>query len=282
MNGYVRMAEPFTGIRPEPLPTSGVHRLVFLVERSDPTGSRRVIGRMVFRGYVPHTPGVPGKTPPAAPIPSDSFRFPEGAHLRPIGRLTPLSDSDQTQPALHAIPSGQAYRIISPTDRNLVAPALADVLKELFEQFAVRRGFTPQAPLTIALTRGYAAGDRGHGSGLAVDIASVGGRGFSEWKQDWDRAMTQSKLLPDPEARQAAMAAEASRNLGYQLYRVLMDHGGWRVFNNVVQLFGPWTERLGPWRRLHLEAPSDAQRQMMAEQERIFQAHQDHIHVAIP
>jgi len=87
--------------------------------------------------------------------------------------------------------------------------------------------------------------------------------------------------LPDAEARRVAVAAEARRNLGYQLYRALMDHGGWRVFNDVVQLFGPWTDTLGPWRRLRFDSPTDAQRQLMAEQARIFQAHQDHIHVAL-
>jgi hypothetical protein len=158
---------------------------------------------------------------------------------------------------------------------------LAEALERVFERFAERSGFTPQNPLPITLTRGYEAGDRGHSSGLAADIASVGGRGLREWKQDWDRAVARAGQLPNPEARRAALVGEARRNLGYQLYCALLEQGGWRVFNNVVQLFGPWTDQLGPWRRVRFDRPTAAQRQFMAEQERIFQAHQDHIHVAL-
>lgn len=273
MNGYVRVPEKPGANRPEPRP-AGVHRLVILVEGSDPMRAPCVVERMIVRGYIAQTRSLLGESPidPA---------WPNGAHLRPIGRLSALSDSNEVRPALRAVRSGQAYRITSPSERNLVSPALAAALESLFDQLASSQASTSQAPLPIAFSRGYEAGDRGHGSGLAVDIASIGGRGLREWKQDWDHAVARSKRLPDIEARRAAMAAEVQRNLGYQLYRALLDRGGWRVFNNVVQLFGPWTDRLGPWHRLSFETPTDAQRQMIAEQERIFQAHQDHIHVAL-
>jgi hypothetical protein len=218
---------------------------------------------------------------PVVPQANQPVPFPHGSHLRPIGRLVPFGETAVSAPALQTIKNGQTYRITSAPHRNRVSPALAETIEKVLDQFAVQRGFTSGAPLQVAFGRGYAAGDRGHGSGLALDIASIGGRGLREWKQVWDQAVGRLKEMPDEEARRTALSAEVQRNLGYQLYRALLDHGGWRVFNHVVQLFGPWTDQLGPWRRLRFDAPTDAQNQLMAEQEHIYQAHQDHIHVAM-
>lgn len=76
------------------------------------------------------------------------------------------------------------------------------------------------------------------------------------------------------------MAHQMSANLGYLLYRTLLEQGGWRIYNGVIQLFGPWTPRLGPWKRLHFEYPDETQKRIQLEQEHIYRAHRDHIHVA--
>ena len=272
MNGYIRLSRS-TSPR--------IYRLIVRIEETDPLCGPRVVGRMVLRGFLAPPSTVLGEIPNTTEAASAPTTLPQGAHLRPIARISALSGSPTQVPSLRAVPSGQTYRLVSAQNRNMVSPPLAATLEKIFEQFATSRGFTAQAPLAIAFARGYASGDRGHGSGLAADIAGVGGRSFQQWKQDWDRAVTQSSGLPTAEAKRAAVSAEAQRNLGYQLYRTLLDHGGWRVFNNVVQLFGPWTDQLGPWRRLRFENPTEDQRQLVAEQEHIFQAHQDHIHVAL-
>jgi hypothetical protein len=259
--GYLRRPEPPHTHAAPPPPVGGY--MLLIAARSEPSAAcaPRVIGRIALRGYTdqPAARVVPVRVDPP---------LPPGAHLRPIGRLAPLADAG-APPGLRAVRSGQAYRITSSIQRNLVAPALAQALEEAFERFAASCGLSSQAPIAIAFSRGYEDCDRGHGSGLAADIASVAGRGLREWKQDWEQAITRGTL-----------ADEAHRNLGLRLYRVLLHYGGWRVYNNVVQLFGPWTEQLGPWRRMRLERPTADQQQLLAEQERIFQVHQDHIHVA--
>ena len=99
--------------------------------------------------------------------------------------------------------------------------------------------------------------------------------------------MAAANKLPDPQQRAEAIAAEQQRNLGYKLYKALQAHGGWRVnqggwrvYRGVMQLFGPWTVTDGPWKAMHIDSPTPEQRQRLAEQQWVFRAHQDHIHVA--
>ncbi len=48
-----------------------------------------------------------------------------------------------------------------------------------------------------------------------------------------------------------------------------------------MQLFGPWTATEGLWKTMQIEnASRPYQQQRMADQQWVFRAHQDHIHVA--
>jgi hypothetical protein len=183
--------------------------------------------------------------------------------------------------------SGQAYRISSPPARGAVTPELAEELEAVFGGFAREKGFTPEKPMEIHLTRGFKAGTHGHGEGRAADIAAVGGKSLLHWKREWDRAVADAGKLSDQKQRAEAIAAERKRNLGYGFYKALQDHGGWRVdqkgwrpYRGVMQLFGPWTPTEGPWKAMQIKDPNPYQRQRLADQQWVFQAHQDHIHVA--
>jgi hypothetical protein len=200
----------------------------------------------------------------------------------PAGRL-----SVRPVPTLRPVKDGAHYRLASPALRGLVRPALAQALETVFERFARERGFTAEQPLAIQLSRGFKAGSPGHGQGRAADIAAVGGQSLLEWKRAWDQAMAAAEALTDRGQKAAAIAAEQKRNLGYGLYKALQAHGGWRqnpggwrVYRGVRQLFGPWTATDGPWEAMQLDRPTPAQRQRLADQAWVFQAHQDHIHVA--
>jgi hypothetical protein len=185
------------------------------------------------------------------------------------------------------VQSGERYRITSPSARRQVRPELAGALENVFEQFARERGFSREQPLEISLSRGYKANSHGHKEGRAADIDVVGGKSLLQWKQEWDLALAVAEKLTDPNQRAEAMAAELRHNLGYALYKALQAYGGWRVnpggwrvYQNVMQLFGPWTATEGPWRVMRIESPIPEERQRLADQRWVFQAHQDHIHVA--
>jgi len=81
--------------------------------------------------------------------------------------------------------------------------------------------------------------------------------------------------------------SEQKRNLGYGLYKAFQEDGGWTVeqrgwrpYRGVMQLFGPWTAREGPWKPMQIKDPNPYQQQRLADQQWVFRAHQDHIHVA--
>jgi len=271
-SGYIREPAP-TKVRVARRRPADGYVLLIAARSAAPRSAEQLVmqGRMLGAASGSLVAQNPGPAVPATLSP--------GAHLRPIGRLSPIAEQTGA-PGLRAVRSGSAYRITSSFQRNLVAPPLAQALEELFERFAINSGFSARDPIAIAFSRGYEDCDRGHGSGLATDIAGVAGRGLGEWKEQWDRAAISAQRQPDRAAARAAMALEARRNLGYRLYCALLEYGGWRVYNNVVQLFGPWTSQLGPWRHLNIAQPNAEQSQLIAEQARIFQAHQDHIHVA--
>ena len=99
--------------------------------------------------------------------------------------------------------------------------------------------------------------------------------------------MATAEKLSDPQQRGEAIAFEHKRNLGYGLYKALQEHGGWRVnpngwraYRGVMQLFGPWTATEGPWKAMQIKEPNPYQQQRLADQQWVFRAHQDHIHVA--
>jgi hypothetical protein len=167
-----------------------------------------------------------------------------------------------------------------------VTPALGDALESVFERVAQDFGFTREKPLEFHLSRGYAARSYGHAEGRAADIDAVGGKSLLEWKRDWDRATARAGVTTEPQ-RASAVGGERTRNLGYALYRALLENGGWRVnpagwhvYRGVMQLFGPWTATEGPWKPMRFENPTLYQRQRSADQQWVYRAHEDHIHVA--
>jgi hypothetical protein len=212
--------------------------------------------------------------------------------LRPVGQLVPVIPSLSSQEAadvraLKPVPSGQAYIITSTPAHGSVTPGLAEALKTVFEQFAREQGFTFEKSLAISLSRGYKANSHGHKEGRAADIDAVGGKSLLQWKQEWDRAMSSAQKLDDSKQQAQAIAVERQRNLGYGLYKALHAFGGWRVnprgwrvYRNVMQLFGPWTATEGPWKAMQVKSPTPEDRQRLADQQWVFRAHQDHIHVA--
>jgi hypothetical protein len=219
--------------------------------------------------------------------------YPTTLQLRPVGRLVPVAapqakpNGSPTTRTLRPVQSGQAYRITSLPARGLVTPELAEALETVFERFAREHSFTHEEPLDMRLSRGFKADSYGHGEGRAADIATVGGKSLLEWKQEWDRAIAIAEKLSDPQQHTEAIGVEQRRNLGYGLYKALQEHGGWRVdqmswrpYRGVMQLFGPWTATEGPWKIMQIKAPNPYQRQRLADQHWVFQAHQDHIHVA--
>jgi hypothetical protein len=255
-----------------------------------PPGMVRVCGCLVLVN------GTLGELPVKAAV----HGMPEldGAHrerlrFQPVKRLTPVTTPQRgpvAPPAVHPlrpVRSGRACRITSPPECGLVRPELAEALEIVFEQFAGERGFTAEGPLEIGLLRGFKAGSPGHGEGRAADITTVGGKSLLAWKRQWDRALAAAEKLSDLQQRAEAISAEQKRNLGYGLYKALQAHGGWRVnkggwrpYRGVEQLFGPWTATEGPWKTIWIENPNPYQKQRLADQQWVFQAHHDHIHVA--
>lgn len=243
--------------------------------------------------YISHPSIEPVRNQPESSSPHFTETPSQGLQLRPIGRLIPIARASLAQQqllvprSLRPIRSSQVYRLTSPPARGLVTPELAEALETVFERFATEHGFNSQNPLTIKLTRGFAANSHGHYEGRAADIAVVGGKSLLEWKQEWDQAIADAEKISDPQQRAEALAVEQKRNLGYALYKALQAHGGWRVnpagwrvYHGIMQLFGPWTATEGPWKTMQIKNPNSYQRQRLADQQWVFQAHQDHIHVA--
>jgi hypothetical protein len=198
------------------------------------------------------------------------------SHTQAPGRMTPphvtkpnpssqppTAEQTTRHPALQPIPSGQAYRVTSPSEHSLVTPALASALHQVFEQFAQANGFSAEQPLSIAFGRGTLGL---HRFGRAADIYAVGDKGIGQWAHDWNSAMRQAATAPTPPERARLAAEEQGRNLGYKLYKALQAHGGWaQPPGYPVQLFGPWTRGEGPHKAIS---------------DQMLQAHRDHIHIA--
>src|SRR5262249_1445086 len=83
----------------------------------------------------PEADGARRPAPPRASLPPARLR------LRAVGRLVPVVAPPAVR-RLRPVRSGQAYRIVSPPERRLVTPPLAEALETVFERFARERGFT--------------------------------------------------------------------------------------------------------------------------------------------
>lgn len=145
----------------------------------------------------------------------------------------------------------------------MVTPRLAREIRGVLEAFARRAGFSPASPVTIQFQPGTLGHHKVH---RAADIYGVGGVGIGEWKRRWDRARREAAARSMPEERAAVMCIERRRNLGWRLYRAIVECGRWsQPYGYPIQVFGPWTRSEGPWRFI-----SDG----------LLHAHRDHIHVA--
>jgi hypothetical protein len=300
MRQFVHFMRVYDDSMPEPQLGEGFHGHEnsqdfggYILEQayfSSPPGMVRVLTyRIVLSGKL-------GGSDREVPLPRQS-RFngesPNRLQLRPVGRLVQITSpiiKTGTSPidrSLKPIQSGQAYRITSPPASGLVIPELAEVLENIFERFACGYGFSAENPLEIQLARGFQAASHGHAEGRAVDIAAMGGRSLFEWKQEWERTMANAEKLSDTQEQNGAIVSDKQHNLGYGLYKALQEYGGWRLdpkgwlpYRGVVQLFGPWTATEGPWKEMKIKNPNLFQQQRLRDQQWVFQAHQDHIHVA--
>jgi hypothetical protein len=285
------VVEPETGM---PLLVGRV-RQVFGVVVGEPPAYSEAIPRRHARCRVIPAPAQPR---PVSPLPLPDFveeevPEPERISPRPAARLAPVEVSPEISrpakpaPALRAVASGRSYRVTSPVASCLVVPALAQALEETFEHFAHHNGFSKDCRLDIEFARGLHAAAPGHAEGRAADISAVGGKSLREWKAQWDAALLAGNALAEESEREAALASEQKCNLGYGLYQALRNRGGWRVegpesrgLSGVVQLFGPWTPEEGPWKEISTSKAEEQQLLRMAAQQKVFKAHEDHIHVA--
>lgn len=161
------------------------------------------------------------------------------------------------------VPSGRAYRIVSPLHYAIVTPELAGELQRVLERFAEEAGFRDQRPVSLVFKPGVVGH---HRVGRAADIYDVGGLGLDVWKRQWNESHQRASHMPLPIERQAILTRECHRNLGWRLYKALQNYGRWsQPYGYPIQLFGPWTRTEGPW--IYIS-------------DRLLQAHRDHIHVA--
>lgn len=161
------------------------------------------------------------------------------------------------------VPSGRAYRVVSPPHHGIVTPTLAAELSRVLERFARDAGFTPDCPVSITFEPGTVGH---HRVNRAADVYAVGGIRLDDWKRRWDAALDVARRRSMPEERAAVLRAERRRNLGWRLHRAIIRYGRWsQPYGFPIQVFGPWTRSDGPWRYIS---------------DRLLHAHRDHIHVA--
>lgn len=161
------------------------------------------------------------------------------------------------------VPSGTAYRVVSPPGHALVTRELAAELRRVLERFAEEAGATAAKPVTIFFKPGIFGH---HQVDRAADIYDVNGVGLEDWKRHWDAARCRAAAAGSVLERRLLMQTEQKRNLGWRLYKALQRHGRWaQPYGYPIQIFGPWTRSEGPWRCI-----SDF----------LLHAHRDHIHLA--
>ena len=129
---------------------------------------------------------------------------------------------------LRPLLSGEAFRIISPPQEDLVRRELAEAIENVFETFARTCGATREKPLEIRLARGFQRGSPRHGEGPALEILAVGGKALRAWREEWDKAMEAAEQISNADEKDQATASEQKRNLGFALYKALQKHGDWR------------------------------------------------------
>ena len=129
---------------------------------------------------------------------------------------------------LRPLLSGEAFRIISPPQEDLVRRELAEAIENVFETFARTCGATREKPLEIRLARGFQRGSPRHGEGPALEILAVGGKALRAWREEWDKAMEAAEQISNADEKDQATASEQKRNLGFALYKALQNHGDWR------------------------------------------------------
>lgn len=187
--------------------------------------------------------------------------------IRPVrsGTSIPVRRSrHRDQRPRRPLRSGRFHRVLWPAGVHiLVIPELADHLSLVLEEFAQAAGSTSEGPLRIVLRQGTMGL---HRSGRAVDIYEVGGKGISQWAQEWNAAMQRAAAAKDPQERSRIIDEEKASNVGFKLYKALQNRGGWAQPQGYpVQLFGPWTRAEGPHKGIS---------------DRLLRMHRDHIHVA--
>lgn len=161
------------------------------------------------------------------------------------------------------LPSGRAYRVVSPPVNAMMTRELADEMSRVLERFAIEAGFDDQRPVGVLFKPGVFGH---HQLGRAADIYAVGGVGIDQWKRRWDDACGRAARTAGPAARQIITKIEPVTNLGWRLYKALQSYGRWsQPYGYPIQLFGPWTRSEGPWKQIS---------------DRLLRAHHDHIHVA--
>jgi hypothetical protein len=127
---------------------------------------------------------------------------------------------------LQPVPSGRAYRVVSPPRCALARPELIAELRHALERFAVEAGFDERQQVSLSFRPGIFGH---HALGRAVDIYGVGGVGIAEWKRRWDaaracatgrlaRAPNDLETRADHQSRLAALPGAATpRPLGATL-----------------------------------------------------------------
>jgi len=171
--------------------------------------------------------------------------------------------SSSSRPWRVPVPSGQAYRVVSPPRNALVTRALADELQRVLDRFATEAGFSERNPISLLFKPGVVGH---HQVGRAADLYAVGGTGLDRWKQRWDAAVQRAAQAAHPAEGDAIASRERQENLGWRLYKALQRYGRWaQPYGYPIQLFGPWTRTEGPWKYIS---------------DRLLHAHRDHIHIA--
>src|SRR5262245_34066841 len=124
-------------------------------------------------------------------------------------------DNDTTRQGgrrLVSVPSGKAYRVLSPAANAMVTHELADELGRALERFAIEAGFDERRPVSVFFRPGIFGH---HQLGRAADIYAVGGVGIDQWKRRWDEACRRASRTAPGAARQIVTKTEPVTNLGW-------------------------------------------------------------------
>jgi hypothetical protein len=98
----------------------------------------------------------------------------------------------------------------------------------------------------------------------AVNPRCNGGEPRCTYGKSQDLTLTiLRRLLVQISVTSHANAAEQKRNLGYGLSKASQEHSGWRMdqkgwrpYQGVMQLFGPWTATEAPRKAMQIKNPN--------------------------